>query len=47
VERVRLTVVRMHDRALELRKGSADISPGGSLSADMVGTPSPLSQSSD
>ena len=25
-------------RALELRKGSADISPGGSISADMVGT---------
>jgi peptide/nickel transport system substrate-binding protein len=39
VERVRLTIVPdATTRALELRKGSADISPGGSLSADMVGT---------
>ena len=39
VERVRLTIVPdATTRALELRKGSADISPGGSLSADMIGT---------
>jgi peptide/nickel transport system substrate-binding protein len=39
VERVRLTIVPdATTRALELRKGSADISPSGSLSADMVGT---------
>ncbi|HEX4604893.1 MAG TPA: ABC transporter substrate-binding protein, partial [Candidatus Angelobacter sp.] len=39
VERVRLSIVPdATTRALELRKGSADISPSGSLSADMVGT---------
>ena len=39
VERVRLTIVPdATTRALELRKGSADISPSGSLSADMIGT---------
>src|SRR5262249_9079715 len=39
IERVRFTVVPdATTRALELRKGSADISPSGSLSADMVGT---------
>jgi peptide/nickel transport system substrate-binding protein len=39
VERVRLTIVPdATTRALELRKGSADISPAGSLTADMVGT---------
>jgi peptide/nickel transport system substrate-binding protein len=39
MERVRLTIVPdATTRALELRKGSADISPSGSLSADMVGT---------
>src|SRR5262249_22083250 len=39
VERVRFTVVPdATTRALELRKGSADISPSGSLSADMIGT---------
>ncbi len=39
VERVRFAVVSdATTRALELRKGSADISPSGSLSADMVGT---------
>ena len=39
VERVRLTIVPdATTRALELRKGSADISPSGSLSADMVST---------
>ena len=39
VERVRFTVVPdVTTRALELRKGSADISPGGSLTADIVGT---------
>ena len=38
-ERVRLIIVPdATTRALELRKGSADISPSGSLSADMVGT---------
>ena len=38
VERVRLTIVPdATTRALELRKGSADISPSGSLSADMIG----------
>ena len=36
---VRLTIVPdATTRALELRKGSVDISPGGSLSADMIGT---------
>ena len=39
VERVRLTIVPdPTTRALELRKGSADISPGGSLTADTVRT---------
>ena len=39
VERVRLTIVPdATTRALELRKGSADISPSGSLTSDMVGT---------
>ena len=39
IERVRLTIVPdATTRALELRKGSADISPSGSLSADMIGT---------
>lgn len=39
VERVRLMVVPDETtRALELRKGSADISPSGSLSADTIGT---------
>lgn len=39
VERVRFIVVPdATTRALELRKGSADISPSGSLSADMIGT---------
>ncbi len=39
VERVRLAIVPdATTRALELRKGSADISPSGSLSADMIGT---------
>jgi peptide/nickel transport system substrate-binding protein len=39
VERVRMTIVPdATTRALELRKGSADISPAGSLTADMVGT---------
>jgi peptide/nickel transport system substrate-binding protein len=39
VEHVRLAIVPdITTRALELRKGSADISPSGSLSADMVGT---------
>ena len=39
VERVRLTIVPdATTRALELRKGSADVSPSGSLSADMIGT---------
>jgi peptide/nickel transport system substrate-binding protein len=39
IERVRLTIVPdATTRALELRKGSADISPSGSLSADMMGT---------
>src|SRR4029077_15462022 len=39
VERVRLTIVPdATTRALELRKGGADISPSGSLSADMIGT---------
>lgn len=38
VERIRFTVVPdATTRALELRKGSADISPSGSLSADMMG----------
>ena len=37
IERVRFTVVPdVTTRALELRKGSADIAPSGSLSADMV-----------
>lgn len=37
VKRVRFTVVPdVTTRALELRKGSADITPSGSLSADMV-----------
>ena len=39
VERVRLPIVPdATTRALELRKGSADISPSGSLSADMIDT---------
>jgi peptide/nickel transport system substrate-binding protein len=39
VEGVRMTIVPdATTRALELRKGSADISPAGSLTADMVGT---------
>jgi peptide/nickel transport system substrate-binding protein len=39
VENVRLVIVPdATTRALELRKGSADISPSGSLSADMIGT---------
>ncbi|HEY2496628.1 MAG TPA: ABC transporter substrate-binding protein [Candidatus Angelobacter sp.] len=39
VENIRLVIVPdATTRALELRKGSADISPGGSLSADMIGT---------
>ena len=39
IEHVRLTIVPdATTRALELRKGSADISPSGSLSADMIGT---------
>ncbi len=39
VEHVRLAIVPdATTRALELRKGSADISPSGSLSADMIGT---------
>ncbi len=39
IERVRMAIVPdATSRALELRKGSADISPGGSLSADMVNT---------
>jgi peptide/nickel transport system substrate-binding protein len=39
VERVRFTVVPDETtRALELRKGSADISPSGSLTSDTVGT---------
>ena len=39
VERVRFIVVPdATTRALELRKGSADISPGSSLTADIVGT---------
>jgi len=39
VQRVRFNVVPdATTRALELRKGSADVAPSGSLSADMVGT---------
>jgi peptide/nickel transport system substrate-binding protein len=39
VERLRLAIVPdATTRALELRKGSAQISPSGSLSADMIGT---------
>lgn len=39
IERARLIIVPdATTRALELRKGSADISPSGSLSADMIGT---------
>lgn len=39
VERVRFTVVPDETtRALELRKGSADISPSGSLTSDTIGT---------
>jgi peptide/nickel transport system substrate-binding protein len=39
VARIRLAIVPdATTRALELRKGSVDISPSGSLSADMIGT---------
>ncbi|HWF04099.1 MAG TPA: ABC transporter substrate-binding protein, partial [Candidatus Angelobacter sp.] len=39
IARARLIIVPdATTRALELRKGSADISPSGSLSADMIGT---------